>query len=392
MPFPASRTIPLHAVFLSSVCEGRVPDPGGTYTGSWLHAVVDDDGNLVLSTEHRIKPLDDQDLYLVKMAEAEVIDPTMATWSSLSWTALGLISTSLPDTPTIRCSVSDHWHVFAGGTHWLSFNGTPSASIGLVSVSMNLLTVSTPITVATALDDKISTNDHFLVAADGDLAVGARYGKTSALKIFPVDYSGSVGTVVEFAGPASRSACSANAGGSAVGDPQTKTKMGYHGFWPFLSKSHTFDYVDVLVPSEIGIAPPSEVNVLRTLPPAWRTPLGARATIPTPADPNRSIGFPTAVVLSNGWRVVTYRSVDVTMGDDNRGSMCPQTYDDDWNVWGHETVLFDAESTTNAGLYGAQRPHMCLYGDYLITTWDVWDIANTRGYGLYMRVDSITIR
>lgn len=364
----------------------------GTYAGAgfkpqiWLFAVYDrNTRDCMLSCEK------DSQLYMARMdLFRELKQAENAAFKAMDWSLVG----------TTTGTPSDHWHIFAHGRHYLSFNDTATTGTELyvLRVERDLSDVSSPVelclisvyeqsgTPGTCLTGwnvpsapvlltncLVSLNDHFMVVAATGVYVVVADQKNNELLVCQTDNGLTTGSQVGTYGftdlQPDGSEYAIQAGGSGGRGGASGGVRNY----------------DFVTQTSFDTTSTADSDLY----------YGVRDdTFSPPASPTWEISeeddygndlflmFPTRIKLTNGWSIVTYIRYDTTSGYDG-GDVVRQLFDASDAESGDVEVLMTASATR-----GAARPHVTLVGNFLITTWDEVVPAGLR---CYMWVDLLAL-
>lgn len=364
----------------------------GTHAGAafkpqtWLFPVYDRYANsLMLSCEKG------KQLYMGRLDLTAELAVTSANYK--------FISVDWEQVATTSAKLSDHWHIFAHGVHYISYNDvqSPGTELYALRIRPDLANVSSPTelcvisklvqsstpgvcvygtwnvpSAAVLLDECIvSLNDHFIVVASSGVFVVVANQRTNMLLVVQTDTWLSTATLVgDYEFTATRSDGSPypmQAGGSAW----RGGKKSYH-----VVTQTSFSTSDV--DSDIYYGETDDV---------WTTPTSPTWEI---SEVNASgdemfLMFPTRQKFKNGWSVVTYIRQDTSLGYSvGGGDVVRQLFDSSDAPSGGVEVLRSATSAL-----GPSRPHVTLVGNYLITGWD--ENRGSKGFRCYMRIDEVTL-
>ncbi len=354
---------------------------------TWLFAVADGNAtDLMLSCEYGSQ------LYAGRLDIAtELSGTTNSTFNAAEWAQV----------TTTSASIADHWHLFEHGHHYLSYHDTtsPGTEIYVLRLEPDLSDVSSPVEVCavsttpqsspgvcgpyptvtsaavTSSECMLSLNDHFMFASALGvyLVVCNQRSTQNELVVLELDEDLLAGSDVgPYAFTGTRgdgTAYPMEAGGSALAAP-----AGGAGRFSLVTQS-SFD---------TATGTDSDLYCGET-----------DATWVQPASPTRTISevdslgndrflmFPTLARFENGWSVVTYVRYSTLGAGFQGGDVVRQLLDEMGVPSGPAEVLVTATATRVAA-----RPHVALWGDYLLTTWDEQVSTGTR---CYMRVDRVTL-
>lgn len=379
----------MSSVTLTLVREGPVR---GNYSGSlfrpqvWLFAVYDrSTTDVMLSCEYS------NQLYMGRLdLTTELAQRTYSSFRAVTWQQVATTSSRL----------SDHWHIFDHGRHYLSYNDTtsPGTEIYVARVENDLADIGSPTEICAISTTEqvspgtcgtsynvssaavlmsnclISLNDHFLIAGDTGVVLVVANQRDNQLVICDIDadlLSGSEVGAYYFSGARpDGTAYPMEAGGSAW---RGSTSGGVTSYY-FITQG-SFDTVsDTDSDIYYGVT--------------------ENSTWSQPASPNWSISevdstgadaflmFPTIYRFTNGWSVVHYVRIYTSLGYTG-GDVVRQLIDASGTPYGTPTSLVNASATRSAA-----RPHVTLVGDYLITTWDE-EIPS--GQRCFMRIDQVIL-
>ncbi|MEK7620372.1 MAG: hypothetical protein AAB413_04005 [Patescibacteria group bacterium] len=335
----SEQTEPVREVVFEKLYEDQVDAP------LWLFGVADDEGQVVLSAE-RNQGID--------MAFFDPEDPE----ATLDWKTI----VSRDEVG----GVADHWHVFAGGYHYLVFSQPSADSAYAVKVDRDLNRMAmehiidryeVPASERPPMGGEfLVTNDMFLVPEEDGIAA-AFFLPTIGHKVFRMDEDLEVFDTVTIGG------------GEIV-----------HGNGS--SAIQTQDGFDVLAADTIMHLQQSGVTRLR-YDKDWELVDTTRLV----DEDKQSAGMTSGVYLNDGSLVMHAR---VNVDAYARGQMPPPPTpgvltDDGGNI---VRYVFNPEGELILTEYlyegtDAHRPHTALVGDLLITTWD------GGGGGTAIRIDRI---
>jgi len=324
-----------------TIFEGQIDAP------LWLFAVIDDEGQVVLSAEK------DQEIIMAKF------DPNNPK-AKLNWKTI--VSKNEVE------GVADHWHVFAHGYHYFVFSQPKADSAYAVKVDKNFNRVAMNHIVDRYEVPKkerppfggeyLITNDMFLVP-ESEGVTAAFFLPTIGHKLFRMDKDLNVYETKNIGG------------GNLVHGNGSSAIMTKNGF-------------DVLASDTIMLLQQSGVQLLQ-----YDKNWNFVKTKELVDIDNQSIGMVSGVYLDDGGLVLHSRTNVDAYG---RGEMPPPPpptqgvlTDDGGNI---ARYLFDPDGKLVSTDYlyegtNAHRPHTALLNDLLITTWD-----GGKG-GTTLRIDKI---
>jgi len=296
----------------------------------WLFPVADDEGTIVLSSENtrhlRVATTDLENLRI--------------RWKDAAGSE-----------DTAGQNISDHWHIFAHGHHWLSFSTGSAQQSYLLKLDKNLKRVGLwPLSNQKGLP----TNDHFLVAEPDGVAVG-HFRPGYGHRIFRFDKEGKPRGTVDVGGGAYRH----GNGSSAI-----PLQGGYR----------------ILATETLNMVQQGGVFFLET-DANWK-PKASKLVID---EDRKNVAMASGIVLESGYTILHARVCDKACP---RGEMPPPPSKDQKGlapddgaivryVISPERKIVSREELAERG----NRPHTTLVGDLLITTWD--------GQGTTLRVDRV---
>lgn len=365
---------------------GALTGYGGS-SGSWAFGVVDVDtitaGQLMMSLGFsRGILMGALDLSALMGGSGSGVGD-VGCLTRISWTTL-----------PITGQASDHWHIFALGYHWISYNDTTTTPG--ISNEVYLLQVDTstgvPVVVSTVLiysesdlsavvsNDpetsyfNLSTNDHFLVEVPGGIAIALWCPSDTSLHILTVSAT-SPSTLVSdttFAGATIGIAC--NTTGSARA---ANSGLGPQPDW------------EILVPD--SIFPTTSSNNLQML--STDSVFSAPSISATISDSAYNLQMATFERLANDEYVVAYKRVPTsghysdsssTLVYSDFGDIILSVYHSDLSATDSTVVCLLADSTACGN-----RPHLSQWGRYIITCWD--ERTPTGGFlGAFLRIDYLS--
>ena len=380
--------------------EGSIGPAGAA---DWLFAVVDGDGTVVLSATSG------QTVYV----------------GILTFTISGGFAAAAIDwvPVTTATTVNDIWHIFAHGSHWISFSYTALSTTSSVAdvTLLNFTTAditaaiasSSPLTPTstvvysqtdtTALvlrtDGGYSTNDHFISATLQGIALGLWRGAPgyAASTYLGVPVDPAVVTLIELSiGPVALLDTAQARGPStiaATGSAQTLVGMTGFGLWhPKLWMCVPTD----ISPDSTGNYAENTLELLSMSP--TQSDAASEGSI---GDPGYNLQMGTFVRLANGDFVVVYKSVPAGTAEypssggvrqEDWGSVEVKVLDPTLTIEEYTETFLEAASDLPADKM-ANRPHCVQWGRYLITVWveatyDSSFPSLTPGNG-YLRIDEL---
>lgn len=389
-PPPWARLLATHSLTevtdaSGALFAGEVTGYGGS-SGNWLFGVVDVHteaaGFLMMSLGFNNK------IYMGTLDLSALLGGTTSSGLGdvanlrISWTEI-----------SITGRASDHWHIWAFGYHWISYNDDPTNSVYLLRVTLDP-TTGAPVrfdeTLIYSESDStvpffnprttygISTNDHFLVEVPGGIAVALWCPSENSLRIITVDAANpgtAVGGVVTFAGSAYGTGFYCNTTGSA-----RAASPGGIGPMP--------DW-EILVPDSIFPTTSSNSLHLWSTDDVFSTPLTSLASL---TDASYNLQMATFERLANDEYVVAYKRVptsnlysDGSSVRSDYGDIILSIYDSTLSST-DQTVVCLLASSYDASSYSGNRPHVCRWGRYVITCWDEADQSGNP-HGAFLRID-----
>lgn len=366
--------------------EGYVTASSGPSPDNWLFAVDDGSSNdVMLSAEF------DGNVYMAR------IEPTSGNFA-VAWTLIDLAATQTHD-------ISDHWHVFAHGYHRLSCNCPENdqglGDIILAQVDSALSTAAAPSQVQAVSstdstrasdaefdEDVGATNDHFMVEMYSGLGVVVGHFNNADLRI--VFFDKALGlrtnrTSGDTFGDVSIGIIGKqfSAGGFAFREPASADFEWDGKKWVWGDVS-SYDW-NVMAPNTMNWEEGGPLRFWRTADNSWSSHVSPPVEVMNFEQSGYHIAMPYVVRVGLYW-VMTYRRVATDSGnslENDNGDIVRDIYNSNW-VFQRQEVLLTA-SASRAG----NRPHCQLWRGYLITCWDEWDAVNSRGLGIYMRVEEL---
>lgn len=356
---PLSPLAPIH--FRPPNLRNAVAATEITGAQTWLFAVVDDDNNVVVSAAGLSKT---GSSYIYVGFLTNPLDGT--TFSAVSWVDV---------TAAIAVTdVSDIWHIFAHGYHWISYSNKMADSLSVVGLNPSDLSVAFgPFLIVSSgggglvpWSANMATNDHFLVVGPWH-SIGVSFADRDHAETYVevVDTSGVEKARYQFS-ELSAPSLPANSGCSAVRVDE----------WTALAHGRRFR---MLATETLNPASASEVyfyNFDNHWTPASVTPV----TLLSTAGVNYSMA--TEVKLSNlGHRLVTYRKFPAggaggAAGD--MGQLARMWFDSSGVAYSAEEVVVSALETA--------RAHTSVWTDpttstsYLLTCWSAQPATKFVGY------------
>lgn len=370
----------IHEPTFTLTCEGYVTAPSA---GLWLFAV--DDGS---TTDVMLSAEFNQGLYMARIDPISDFTPSSSgsttgtfTVSGGSWTLISL---------TWNYGLSDHWHLYAHGYHWLSCNDAENDAgvrdIYLVQVDTALSTASAPSSVQ-AVSNSTSTyeasaafnaalgasayvgptNDHFMIAMWSGLGIGVVHSNNADLRMVFFDKALGLRTN--------------RTSGQQYGDAAMAVvgQQFSAGGFAFRAEATSNDWI-LLAPQTMLTSSGGPLRFWRTIDNSWTS--GSEGTSFEQAGYHIAMPY----VVRVGWYyVMTYRRVSTSQAyGEDYGDIVREVYDGNWNLQTTEVLL--TASSSRAG----NRPHCQRWGNYLITCWDEWDDDAGSGLGVYMRVEEMS--
>ncbi len=401
---------PPWSLFSSHTLTPALDSSGNPFEGSigpasaadWLFAVVDEDGTVVLSATSG------QTVY-VGILTFTISGGFAAV--SIDWVAV-----------TTATTVNDIWHIFAHGSHWISFSYAAFAETGseadmtllnfttadiTAAVASGTLTPTSTVvysqTDTTALvlrtDGGYSTNDHFISATPQGIALGLWRGAPgyAASKYLGLPVDPAVVTLFELSiGPVALAGTSEARGPSTIAATgSAQTLVGTTGFGVWHPK------LWMCVPTDIEPDTKTQDYAENTLEILSMSPTQSDAASEGAIIvPGYNLQMGTFVRLANEDFVVVYKSVPAGSADyPSTGGARQQ----DWGSvevkvlyptlggeWDSQTFLQAASNSPTDKM--ANRPHCVQWGPYLITVWVEATYSSTDGLvpgNGFLRIDEL---
>lgn len=367
----------LHEPTFTLTCEGYVTATSGPSPELWLFAV--DDGS---TTDVMLSAEAGGGLYMARIDPISDFTPDSTGSTTGTFTVSGG-SWTLIDVP-FNFGLSDHWHVYAHGFHWLSCNDAEAEGIGdiyLVQMDSALGTASAPgyVQAVSSTDSTLAktfapqfytdvgaTNDHFMIEMWSGLGIGVGHDDNAKLRMVFFDKS---------LGLRTNRSSGLTYGDAAMGIPGQQFSAGGFAF-----REPESDDWNLMAPNTMAWASGGPLRFWRTTGNSWTEV----AEVMNFEQTGYHIAMPYVVRI--GWYyVMTYRRVSTAgaYGSDS-GDIVREVYN---NIWALETTeVLLAASSSRAG----NRPHCQRWGNYLITCWDEWDDDAGTGLGAYMRVEAVS--
>lgn len=398
---------------------GEIPGPNGD--GSWLFAVPD--GESATDSTIMLSMSSASDLFLGRLDLSSLDNGKRggAVVGSFESATLNLLWAQV-DLTDYGDSVTDHWHIYADGSHWLAFavnNGDPLDT----ETDLWLLRIETA-DVLTAIDDAVasfsptgtvlasgavlvyttkaaadvpstyadyakaggvalvnetagshSTNDHFIVAVTGGIAVAIWNGTTKALRILTVDSA-----------TLTLTADTNFAGASPLVETNT-TGSAQPGVLDH-------DRRRVLVPTVL--MPTTTSNVINLLDTNESFEDSDTTVLGTIEDTAYNLQMASFVELPNTDLVIAYKRVPISGYYDASNT---EPVIDDWGdivveLYSGELLIPDVTyvcleaSSASGGTFG-NRPHVARWRRWIITTWDTAQFGGALAinHSCYLRID-----
>ncbi len=332
----SSRRALASRVTLALEFEGEVTPASTSTSMLWLHAVEADGGpdEVVLSYAS------DGTLYMGNLDLT-----SSANLATVGWTAVALATT-----------VTDTWHVFQRGEHWVSAYGSGTQEVSVARVDATGFRLVREAVIAT--DASFLGNDHFLAASPGGAVLGVVDPAGPRIVAYKLDSDLNVvsSTPVTAVSPMTnmssgrRVELSFGSWGQGGWDASAQAR------WLLVGP-------DSAPLVEDGVEPRENVLVGAFVDRDWLPvqplfeALGRRYTIT-----GQLLCMPTAIAFENDHVLVTYvRGPLGTFLCGDRGTIARALFDRTGAQEGSEEVL-----VADVGC----RPHTVRVGDRLVTTWD----------------------
>lgn len=321
----------------------------------WLFAIDDGLGGIVLSCVSGGKI----GILRLDLSPPEPVEPV------LDWTWL---DTDVPsENGDIAVTLSDIWHIFAHGYHWISYAYTDKAkddSLGLLMIRTDFVvykkfqvlshrgTSLVELYGSIAADQFDKTNDHAILETTTGVAVTAKCDGQAGLWCMHFDSSGAFDSNITFVGEhADRLPGSIDAGLSG-----RLTKSGL---------------VQLFCPSTLWSTYESSIKKL-----VYKSSLEEADIVSTDEDliedPGHNLAMATVVKPAPGWSLVTYRTFVAPQHGSDDGDIYRVLFGNAFKA-SHSPTEVDCARTGDAGAGSRNRPHTTVWGDYLLTTFSSTD-------------------
>lgn len=283
----------------------------------WLFAVNDGEEDLALSSETN---------GAVQMARMNVEGELTSEW------------TTVADSKDVDGQkIADHWHVYNEGYHWIVFSVTSAEKSYLLKLDKNFERVFLK-TVAT----KGPTNDMFAVAGEEVIYIG-HFLPGTGHTIYEMDLDGNVVGI------------KAIGGGEFLHSNGASAVATEDGFTIFAGETMNFLVQSALVRLDYSIGWFEDWNFTLV------------------DEENTNISMTSAVLWGDQWIVTARVRTDATSEPSVQAQNGGGLQSDGGQIW---RFVFDGlgKELSREVLYSgddANRPHMELKDDLLITTWDV---------------------
>lgn len=310
--------------------ELKLEDEDVDGASMWLFAINDGEEDLALSTETNGE---------IRMARMDTEGERTSEWITVA---------NSKDVGGQK--IADHWHVTSGGYHWIVFSVTSAEESYLLKLDKNFERVFLK-PVAT----KGPTNDMFAVADEGSIYIG-HFLPGTGHTIYEVDLDGNVVDIKTIGGDEFLH----SNGASAVATED--------GFTVFAGETMNFLAQSTLMRLDYSIGWFEDWNFTLV------------------DEENTNISMASAVQWGDQWIVTARVRTDATSASSLQVQDESGLQSDGGQIW---RFVFDGlgKELSREVLYSgddANRPHMELKDDLLITTWD------TTGHSV-LRIESVSL-